>query len=412
MHQEEFKFQLLNYGFREIFASFASNFLLKNNEKKAPQILFIGEPNMVRYVMEDFTNNSDDMKSMLYNQIDHLTLKEDEFKIDVDKLTSYKVGPGIHKHNKFNIFLLYEMRDAENIHSATTSRSVYRLCLITFDKIEILEQYTTKLKKDQNDENMITINTSSNRFEWIENKMNKRCKSTLFIGDLWNDIYEDANDFFKKETKDWYLKHGLAWKRSYMFISPPGCGKTTTIKVLASELNIDVYFLNIAASGLNDNILIELIRDVESNSIVAIEDIDRVFDHHSANQTDSSVSFSTLLNIMDGMISREGVLFILTCNNYDFIDEALKRSGRISREFIFPESSLKESKKIFLQFYPNCEEEACAFAKKLRSVENGIPMSSVEEFFVANRKNSAKEAVSNLKVSQLKTRKRHFSMIT
>jgi broad-specificity NMP kinase len=417
MASNSIEHELLLFGFREnscqYFSKCILNDLIITNLVSVPKpnIIFIAEPNMIRFILEDFTKNAKQIVNMLYNQIDDLTLNEQEIHLDSDRLTSHKIGPGVHQHKENEIYLVYEMADSENFRNATSVNCAYRLCLIGFNGVTKMNDYMLSLKINQKEDNSVSLYVHDAHFNWIERKLCKRKKETLFIGDLWSDIYQDAKDFFSKDTKKWYNDRGILWKRSYVFSSNPGCGKSSTIKILAAELNLNLYYLNIAAHNLTDTALTEMMVDVETNSIIAIEDIDRIFDNFSNNRSESSVSFSTLLNIMDGVISKEGVLFILTCNDFSKLDDALKRSGRISREFFFHEVNACQAKDVFLQFYPDAVEHAEIFAKKMRSLEN-IPMSSVEEFFLQNRKNSSEEALKNFKFSNFKSQKRPFSMVS
>jgi chaperone BCS1 len=204
---------------------------------------------------------------------------------------------------------------------------------------------------------------------------------------------DDVAEFTSDDTRNFYTKHGLPYIRTYLFYGNPGNGKTSCIKSLASELNMNLYSLNLSSAQLDDSALVDMIHSVRRKSIVAIEDVDRVFNNHTGNESPSSVSFSTMLNVMDGILSKDSIIFVLTCNNKDLLDDALRRCGRIHREFEFPDASAKVAEDMFLSFYPEQTESAKVFAKKIRDKQK-LPVASLQEFFVRNRKRSADEAAS------------------
>ena len=65
---------------------------------------------------------------------------------------------------------------------------------------------------------------------------------------------------------------------------------------------------------LNDNGLAESLRDAPANAIVLLEDVDAVFADRKlqSESRNSGVTFSGLLNALDGVASQEGRLFFMT----------------------------------------------------------------------------------------------------
>jgi len=137
-----------------------------------------------------------------------------------------------------------------------------------------------------------------------------------------------------------------------------------------------------------------MVHSVLKRSIVAMEDVDRIFNNFTHNETASSVSFSTMINLLDGILSKDGVIFVLTCNHKDQLDEALRRCGRIHREFEFKDASPNVAEDLFLSYYPQATEAAKKFAKKIKDRPN-VPVASLQEFFLKNRKRTATEAAGN-----------------
>ena len=115
----------------------------------------------------------------------------------------------------------------------------------------------------------------------------------------------------------------------------PGCGKTSFVQVLASNLKLDICILNLAHKELTDNSLASHLRDAPENSLILLEDVDAIFTNRSDPSVSSStngksegVSFSGLLNALDGVAAQEGRIFFMTTNHIEKLDPALIRPGR------------------------------------------------------------------------------------
>lgn len=90
-----------------------------------------------------------------------------------------------------------------------------------------------------------------------------------------------------------------------------------------------------AGGNLNDDSLNTLLNSTEVNSIILLEDIDAIFQGRESVQEKrdggQSVTFSGLLNALDGVRSQEGRILIMTTNHKDKLDPALLRPGRADR---------------------------------------------------------------------------------
>ncbi len=64
--------------------------------------------------------------------------------------------------------------------------------------------------------------------------------SVVFENNLMQNLLEDARVFYLPDTQRDYTKKCIPYRRGYLLHGPPGCGKTSFIAVLASELNRDL----------------------------------------------------------------------------------------------------------------------------------------------------------------------------
>src|SRR6266404_4635135 len=78
-------------------------------------------------------------------------------------------------------------------------------------------------------------------------------------------------------SRDYYGGLGIPWRFGCLLEGIPGSGKTSTILALAGLLRLNIYILNLAGRGMNDQRLNELLVDVPDKSVVLLEDVDAVF---------------------------------------------------------------------------------------------------------------------------------------
>nr|MDJ0740357.1 ATP-dependent Clp protease adaptor ClpS [Gammaproteobacteria bacterium] len=125
---------------------------------------------------------------------------------------------------------------------------------------------------------------------------------------------------------------GLQTKRGVMFWGPPGTGKTHTIRYLASQLHEHTTFLVTAEQiGLLPEYfsLARLLQPV----IFVIEDADLLAKSrgmlHGASE---EMLLNHLLNEMDGLKEDADILFVLSTNKPEVLEEALvARPGRVDQ---------------------------------------------------------------------------------
>ena len=359
-------------------AGFSESFRASTKHLGEGCMALLDEPNLLRFVLEDMTKLMKHHVSLNYTNLTLPSLRETDLEQEQVDYKTCTIGVGLHKHPEKNIYLCCEALTGESMVNTGLYRFTTRSALITTEaSMKVIQEYIESLQKQNQEEKKLKrylLNSSD--FEWIQDKIDLRSPDTLFLGKLWTELLSDAQDFLSPETKEFYGKRGIPYVRSYLFHGHPGNGKSACIKTLASTLNLNLYCLNLTISRMDDMSLLSVIHDVRKNSIVAIEDIDRVFDHFSANQTASSVSFSTFINILDGIFSKEGLIFILTCNDRDKMEEALVRSGRIDKSFEFPDASDKMLDEMYMSFYPGEKADAEKFKSHLKNIK-GIPVATL-----------------------------------
>jgi chaperone BCS1 len=197
------------------------------------------------------------------------------------------------------------------------------------------------------------------------------------------------------QRRDWYLERGLPYRRGYLLHGPPGTGKSSAVLAVASALRMDLALLSLSGSSLDDNELGQLLSQVPANAIVLIEDIDCAF-HQRKESADkvSRLTFSGLLNALDGVAAGEGRILFATTNHPEQLDPALIRPGRIDRKLEIGLADRDQLRRIFERFFPEGDPSMAEYFADW-CPDGAIPMSTVQTHLI-RYSHSADEAVAHL----------------
>jgi chaperone BCS1 len=159
-----------------------------------------------------------------------------------------------------------------------------------------------------------------------------------------------------RANHDWYTEMGIPYHKGYLFYGPSGTGKTSLVSGLSSYFNSSVYMLKL--SDMTDTSLREAVTNVEPNSFLVIEDIDCIRASHKRVKKDDpkvekGVTLSGLLNVIDGVFSPPGAIFVMTTNHKEKLDPALIRPGRIDLQFNMTYATIDQKKELHGRFFPH-----------------------------------------------------------
>jgi len=201
-------------------------------------------------------------------------------------------------------------------------------------------------------------------------------------------ILTDVREFLESEA--WYRDRGIPYRRGYLLHGPPGGGKTSFITALAGTLDYSICVLNLSDRSMSDDRLQHRLADAPENSIILLEDVDAAF----VSREDSTIAdaaykglnrltFSGLLNAIDGVTSTEGRVVFMTTNYVERLDPALIRPGRVdTMEYIGP-CSHDQLHRMFAKFYPNESPELAArFAEEVSALQLPVSAAQVQGYFM------------------------------
>eukprot|EP00808_Paulinella_micropora_P004815 g61909.t1 len=216
-------------------------------------------------------------------------------------------------------------------------------------------------------------------------------------------IMKDVLEFSK--SSKWYLDRGIPYRRGYLLYGPPGCGKSSFITALAGELEYNICILNLFERGLTDDKLNALFAVTPPRSFILLEDIDAAFVQREAKQANYGVTFSGLLNTLDGVASTEERIVFMTTNHVERLDNALLRPGRVDMQLEVTYATPFQVAKMFRRFYPDHEDLTEDFLLCVRDMLRarractgavGISVAELQSYFLI-QKSDPKTCMEQLK---------------
>lgn len=210
------------------------------------------------------------------------------------------------------------------------------------------------------------------------NTIKKKKESTLYLPKKQiKKLIDDFQYFLDNETLYNFLD--INYKRCYLFEGVWGSGKTSTIRMLASKFKYNIAIIAFDTS-LTDTKFFDALRDLPRKSILVLEDIDCLFQERKKNDENKNmVTFSSILNALDGMLTKHGLVTIMTTNYKINLDKALIRPGRVDYIMHFDYMKKTEIKTMYLRFVYVDENIQALKEKEEETNTNKLELTSKEE---------------------------------
>lgn len=358
------------------------------------------------YFHYEITNDEiiDKLSEFLFKNIDKISKKESKpYVFNVDKVINdeikIKLYFGKYKYvsdelENEPIYILIEKQGTPQ--GLDIKVDYYKRFLISCKKREILDKFiiqSIKFIKNKHKEDYITIYVTDDCGRWyLHNRIPYRTLNSIYVDDEIKDkILNDIDYFLKNE--DEYCKFGIPYKRGYLLSGIPGSGKTSLIKSLCNKFNYNLSVISMSKKFDNDS-LMSCISTLRNNTFLLLEDIDTIFEKRKSTRDNLGLTFSNLINVLDGVFYKHGCIIFMTTNHIEKLDEGLIREGRVDMILNFDYPTKINVNKAFDDILLNKKEEE--FNKFYNFIKNQkISMSSIVNFLF-RYKNTWEKNISEL----------------
>ena len=228
------------------------------------------------------------------------------------------------------------------------------------EKIDLIKKLILE-SKDKYDENKRLKNTNEKLFlySYADNywdnikKVHKRDFDTVILDkEVKNEVQKCIDKYNNKEYKKRLRSLGINHKMNIVLSGLPGSGKSSLMFAIASILDKDIATIDFNNKDLNDHNFICALNKIPKGCIFVLEDIDALYIDRNKKE-DNRVSFSCILNFLDGVYSKEDLVTIITTNHLEKLDKAIVRPMRIDKMIKFTYCSKYQYKEIFKKFFPD-----------------------------------------------------------
>ncbi|BFZ62645.1 Complex III assembly protein translocase and chaperone [Saitoella coloradoensis] len=301
-------------------------------------------------------------------------------------------GPGKHFFRWRGAWIqVTRSRDTKMVDISTGSPwEVVTLTTLSRDRhlfTELLEEAKGLAMKMQEGKTMIYTSWGPEWRPFGQPRRRRLLDSVVLDQGIKEDIVADVKDFLA--SGKWYYERGIPYRRGYLLHGPPGSGKTSFIQALAGELEYNIAILNLSERGLTDDKLNHLLSNLPERSIMLLEDIDAAFSGRQQTEESgygrSNVTFSGLLNALDGVASAEERIIFMTTNHVEKLDPALIRPGRVDMKQLIDNATPHQLREMFLRFYEGKEAEADEFVRQIQETGKPVSTAQLQGVFVHNK---------------------------
>lgn len=283
-----------------------------------------------------------------------------------------------------------DLKEEGKIQATNCEITYFRRLLVrTPTPAAFVEFYKLASEIDNTSDEKLRISVTNKYSEWnTYSRIPVRRLNTVYMDErVKQRIMDDITDFLKNEAE--YDAFGIPYKKTYLLTGVPGSGKTSLIKALCNEIHYNLGIMSMSRDM--DNATVQnSFRSLDPKTVMLLEDIDCLFEKRTSVET-QSFTFSNLLNILDGVLFKHGIIVFITTNHPEKLDHALLRQGRTDLiiELNYPNKT--EIEKLFRDMlgskhYATAEATTDAFKAFYAAIKDKqLPMSAIVNFLFRYR---------------------------
>jgi chaperone BCS1 len=242
--------------------------------------------------------------------------------------------------------------------------------------------YITNVLDKKKEVNKVTVYIWEDYWDVLHKHPQRNLETIYLKDDIKEQLVDKIENFIKPETEELYNKFGIPYKINILLEGYPGTGKTSIIYAIASYLELSVAILNFD-KDMTDIKFMRALRRLPEKTILILEDIDVLFRERKENDTHTSVlTFSGLLNCLDGIASSYKQMVFMTTNYKCNLDKALYRPGRIDFSVHFDYADKIQTEKMYSIFYPNKPDQFTRFYAKIKHCK--LTTAMLQQYFFRN----------------------------
>ena len=217
------------------------------------------------------------------------------------------------------------------------------------------KKYKDNKKAKSIDEKLILWSYSDGYWENVKRVCCRDINTVILNEDVKEDVTKSINQYNNEDYKSKLKSLGICNKMNLILSGLPGTGKSSLMFAIATLLKKDIATLDFNSKDLSDHKFIKALNRIPDDCIFALEDVDALYVHRDKSR-DNTVSFSCILNFLDGVYSKDDLVTIITTNHLEVLDKAIIRPMRIDKIIHFTYCSKYQYKTIFDKFFGDKED--------------------------------------------------------